>query len=50
MTSATERFKRLLADALERICVLEEQLEIAQAQLAELNGHIEAETEEPVKK
>jgi len=36
MTSATERFKRLLADALERVCVLEEQLELAQARLAEL--------------
>ena len=34
--SATERFKRLLADALERVCVLEEQLELAQARLAEL--------------
>ena len=34
--TARERFKRLLADALERICVLEGQLELAQTRLAEL--------------
>jgi cell division protein FtsB len=34
--TATERFKRLLADALERVCVLEEQLEQAHARIAEL--------------
>lgn len=44
MTSATERFKYLLANALERVCVLEEQLEIALARIAEL------ESEEPGKK
>lgn len=34
--TATERFKALLANALERVCVLEEQLELAQARIAEL--------------
>lgn len=36
--TATERFKRLLADALERVCVLEEQLERAQQRIAELEA------------
>jgi len=36
--TATERFKMLLASALERVCVLEEQLEQAQAELAELRS------------
>lgn len=36
MTSATERFKARLANAIERVCVLEEQLEIALARVAEL--------------
>ena len=31
--TATERFKRLLADALERVCVLEAELEVAHAEL-----------------
>jgi hypothetical protein len=48
--TATERFKMLLATALERVCVLEEQLETAQARLAELeaqtNGHVEQATVE----
>lgn len=34
--TATERFKALLANALERVCVLEEQLETAQARIKEL--------------
>jgi cell division protein FtsB len=34
--TAVERFKWLLANALERVCVLEEQLEAAQARIAEL--------------
>ena len=34
--TATERFKRLLVDALEKVCVLEEQLEQATARIAEL--------------
>lgn len=34
--TAAERFKALLANALERVCVLEEQLEAAQARIAEL--------------
>jgi hypothetical protein len=33
--TATERYKMLLANALERVCVLEEQLELAQARIAE---------------
>ena len=34
--NATERFKMLLANALERVCVLEADLEQAQARVAEL--------------
>jgi hypothetical protein len=34
MTSAIDRFKMLLANALERVCVLEEELEKAQEQIA----------------
>jgi len=34
--TAVERFKMLLANALERVCVLEEQLELAQQRVAEL--------------
>jgi hypothetical protein len=33
MTNATERFKMLLANALERVCVLEEQLELARERI-----------------
>jgi hypothetical protein len=36
MTSATDRYKMLLANAFERVCVLEEQLEIALERIAEL--------------
>lgn len=36
--TAVERFKMLLANALERVCVLEEQLEQAQQRLAELEA------------
>ena len=43
--TATERFKMLLANALERICVLEEQIEELQRELAQerakLNGRVE---------
>lgn len=46
--TATERFKRLLADALERVCVLEEQLELAQARVAELEAEQAARNGEPV--
>lgn len=42
IATATERYKMLLANALERVCVLEETLEKTQADLAEartsLNG------------
>jgi hypothetical protein len=38
VTSATERFKALLANALERVCLLEAELEIAQARIAELEA------------
>lgn len=34
--TATERFKALFANAMERVCVLEEQLEQAHARIAEL--------------
>lgn len=44
--TATERFKALLANALERVCVLEEQLELAQARVAELEAAQEPEQEE----
>jgi Tfp pilus assembly protein PilN len=36
--TATERFKALYANAVERICVLEEQLEKTQARIAELEA------------
>lgn len=36
--TAKERFKAMLANALERLCVLEEQLEQAQARIAELEA------------
>lgn len=38
MTSATDRFKAMFANAVERICVLEEQLEQARARIAELEA------------
>jgi hypothetical protein len=41
MTSATERFKMLLAGALERVCVLEAQLEERDARLAELEAKLD---------
>lgn len=34
--TASERFKLLLVNALERVCVLEAELELARARLAEL--------------
>lgn len=36
--TATERFKMLLATALERVCVLEEQLEQRDQRIAELEA------------
>jgi hypothetical protein len=36
--TATERYKMLLANALERVCVLEEQLEKALMRIEELEG------------
>ncbi len=48
MTTAVERFKALLADALERVCVLEEQLEQAQARVAELENEAAAGNGVPV--
>jgi hypothetical protein len=38
--TAIERFKALYANAVERVCVLEEQLERAQARIAELETGI----------
>lgn len=40
MTTATDRFKMLLAGALERVCVLESQLEQRDAKITELEDHI----------
>lgn len=36
--TATERFKTLFANAIERVCVLEAELEQAQARIAELEA------------
>jgi hypothetical protein len=36
--SATDRFKALLANALERVCVLEAELEQARARISELEA------------
>lgn len=47
MTSAIDRFKRLLADALERVCLLETELERSQARVAELEAQPQTRTEEP---
>ena len=41
MTSATERFKMLLAGALERVCVLEEQLEERDKTIDELRAKLD---------
>lgn len=41
MTTAIERFKAHVANAIERICVLEEQLELAHARIAELEAEAE---------
>ncbi len=41
--TATERFKQLFANAIERVCVLEEQLELAQAEIERLNSTIPSE-------
>lgn len=41
MLTATERFKALFANAIERICVLEAELEATQARLAALEGALE---------
>jgi hypothetical protein len=38
VATATERFKALLANALERVCVLEEELETARARISELEA------------
>jgi hypothetical protein len=38
IATATARFKGLLANALERVCVLEEELEVAQARIRELEA------------
>lgn len=43
--TATDRFKKLLADALERVCVLEEQLEQATARIAELEQEHDGEND-----
>lgn len=47
--TATERFKMLLASALERVCVLEEQLELAQQRIAELEARDVDIHEDPVR-
>lgn len=45
-TSATDRYKMLLATALERVCVLEAELEAAREQLAALTRKDEEPTDE----
>jgi hypothetical protein len=45
MTTATERFKALLANALERVCVLEAALEQKEHELRELRAILEPEPE-----
>lgn len=45
MMSAAERFKALYANAVERVCVLEEQLEAAQARIAQLEADAEDKAE-----
>lgn len=40
MTTAIERFKMLLANTLERVCILEEQLELAQGRIQELEEEV----------
>ena len=45
--NATERFKALFANAIERVCILEEQLEQAQLRIKELEAQLpEPESEE----
>lgn len=44
--TATERFKALLANALERVCVLEEQLEKAQEANARLLAELGRDSED----
>ena len=39
--TAVERFKALLANALERVCVLETELEKAQAEIERLSDELE---------
>lgn len=46
MTTAIERFKMLFANAIERVCVLEEQLELARAQIEALEKEIEEKEKE----
>jgi hypothetical protein len=48
VTTARDRFKALLANALERVCVLEEQLELALARIAELEKAVPAQAEQAV--
>lgn len=45
MTTATERFKALFADMVERVCVLEAELEQARARIAELEEEAAAREE-----
>jgi hypothetical protein len=45
MTSAIDRFKMLLANALEQVCVLQEQLELARAQIKLLETLVPGEEE-----
>jgi hypothetical protein len=40
VTSATDRFKRLLANALERVCVLEAELEQRDERIADLEAEL----------
>jgi hypothetical protein len=48
--TATERFKAMFANAVERCCVLEAALEQAQTRIAELEGQIAEKEAAPAKR
>jgi len=48
VVTATERFKRLFSNAIEHICVLEEQLELAKIEIEKLKAEKPEETSKEV--